>query len=71
MDLKDIAVRLMLTGEVTEKEILKCYDYKKNKSISDIAKAQEKAKKNGMYKIEFEIDMCEVYLKGILKKKRG
>jgi hypothetical protein len=70
MDLKDIAVRLMLTGDIAEKDILKCYDYRKNKSIKDIVKAQMKAKKNGMYKIEFEIDMCELYLKDVLKIKR-
>jgi hypothetical protein len=70
MDLEGIALRLMTTGRITEEQILEDWDYRRGKSISDIVKVQDKAKKAGNYKTEFEIEWCELYLKDVLKKKR-
>ncbi len=48
-------------------------EFRKNKGISDINKAIQKARdpKNGHYRIEFEIDMLAIYLKGDIVKKKS
>ena len=71
LSLADIAERVMTVG-IKESEILESWDYRKGKSIEDIKHAVKKSRnpKNGMYKIEYEIDFLELYLKDILKRKR-
>lgn len=46
------------------------YEFRKGKKISDVNHALEKARKNGMQKTEFELNMLEVYLKNLLKVKK-
>lgn len=42
--------------------------FRKDKTGTDIAAAIAKARKAGFGKVEFELSMLEVYLKGLLKK---
>ena len=71
MGLDDIALRMMTTG-ITMQQIEQAgWELRKGKTIEDVRKAQSKAKKNGMYKMEYELDFCELYLKDVLKKKRA
>ncbi len=46
------------------------YTLRKNKTISDVNNAIRKSKKNGMGKTEYELDMLELYLNDVLKKKK-
>lgn len=46
-------------------------EFRKNKTVHDINHAISKSKKNGHLKTETELDMLEIYLKDVLKKRRG
>jgi len=60
----------LMFGTVKSTDIGPVYGltFRKNKTVDDIRKAIEKAKKNGHAKVEFELSMLEVYLKYVLKK---
>lgn len=46
-------------------------EFRKNKTVDDIKHAISKSKKKGHYRTEFELGLLEIYLKDVLKKKRG
>ncbi len=69
MSLKDLATMLIMKG-VEESDILKKYDYLPGKSRLDINDAVKRGLKNGMGKIEFEIDAVEANLKKVLVRRK-
>lgn len=71
MDLNEVAEDILF-GRVVEADILKTWEYRKGKSITDIREAALKAlkPKNGRAKIETEISMLAIYLGNIIKKKK-
>lgn len=60
------------TNENFEKRILELgYTYRSKQSFTDVQNALKKSRKNGMYKVEHELDFLALYLqKDILKKIR-
>ena len=69
--LYDIAVVVML-GQETE-NTFRGWGFRKGKTIEDVKHAVKKARnpKATFGKFEYEVDMLELYLKGILKRKQG
>lgn len=71
---KVMAERLLfshMTPEIFELTLRECkLQFRKGKSIENINGALVKTKKNGRNKVEFELDLLETYLKGVLKLKR-
>lgn len=65
VDFKSLAQDAMLTGKVDYARF--GIVYRTGKGLDDVKHAHKKALKNGMGKIEYEISMFEVYLKGIFK----
>lgn len=68
----DIAIHLMTRGISKEywEKVMEQWEFRKGKGFDDLKNAQRKAKKNGMLKTEFEINMAQVYVKDVLKKRR-
>lgn len=74
IEIDDIAKQIMFGG-VNNKELLDKYiegqwEFRKGKTLLDVRKAIEKAKKNGNLKTEYELDWFSLYLKDVFKKKR-
>jgi hypothetical protein len=67
--IKQLATDLMF-GSVVVAELGSKYgvQFRKGKDAKDIIKAREKAIKGGYAKVEFELNMLEVYLNQVLKK---
>lgn len=70
MTLHQLALGI-LAGTIKNKDILESpnWQYRKGKGPNDINKSIQKARKVGMGKFEFELEMFELYLGDILKKK--
>ena len=73
VDFNHIACVLMFRGGDDFKQYLTDHkiQYRKNKSLSDVANAIKKSKRNGMYKTEYELGMLELYLKDVFKVNKG
>lgn len=69
MSLKDLATMLILKG-VPESEILKVYEYRKGKSSDDLKSAVKRGLKNGLGKIEYEIDAVEANIGKVLVRRK-
>ena len=71
LDLKEIGERILLGFATTE--TFYGWEFRKGKTNEDINKAVRKARnpKHSFGKVEYEISMLEVYLKDVLKRKKG
>jgi hypothetical protein len=69
MKYEQLATDLMF-GKVDINELGPKYglQFRKNKTAADIKHAISKAMKAGRAKVEFELNMLELYLKDVLKK---
>lgn len=65
VDYKNLAQDALLSGKIDYVRF--GIVYRAGKSFDDVKHARTKALKNGMGKVEYEISMFEVYLKGIFK----
>jgi hypothetical protein len=70
MTIEDLALKI-LTGNFKKDGIEAAgWEYRKGKGVGDINHAIRKASKQGRGKFEYELNMFELYLAGVLKKKR-
>jgi len=69
VDFKDLASKLMFDQKSFFKYIKKNnVKFRKGKGNSELNDAMRKATKNGMGKVEYELDMLELYLQDVFLK---
>lgn len=65
---EELATALMFTKVLVSEFGTKFkLEFRKGKTVQDLNKALMKAARNGRGKVEFEVDMLELYLKDVLK----
>lgn len=69
MSLKDLATMLIMKG-VPLLDITAKYDFRKDKGPADISDAVKRGMKNGMGKIEYEIQAVENNLQKVLVRRK-
>lgn len=72
LELRDIAKMIMFSQGLTKEDFLDKikgqWEFRKNKTVSDLNSSVKKGFKAGMGKTETEIDMVELYLRDVLKR---
>lgn len=63
-----LAMNLLFEGDMKMAE--NGYEYRKGKSVEDVARARQKASKFGRGKLETEISLMAAYLSSIVKRVR-
>jgi hypothetical protein len=66
--LSEIAKELMFRGSSLAQIQAQGWVLRKGKTVADINASIQKAKKDGMAKTEYELNMLELHLKSVLKK---